>query len=229
MCGRFTRKEQIKALLDVLKAVIRCDLSPSYNIAPSQMVPCVRNAPENGYRECVLLKWGLIPSWAKDPSIGYKMINARAETVAEKPSFRKAFLHQRCLVIADGFYEWKREGKAKRPYYIRFKDSRPFAFAGLWESWKDPSHENGRQVDSCTIITIEANEFMQPIHHRMPVILNLRNYDVWLDPAIKDVSLLFPLLKSNSSEEMADELEAFPISTRVNNPQFDGPECIEPI
>jgi len=224
MCGRYTRKEQIEALLDVLKAVIQCDLTPRYNIAPSQMVACVRNAPENEHRECVLLKWGLIPSWAKDPSIGYKMINARAETVAEKPSFRKAFQHQRCLVIADGFYEWQREGKAKQPYYIRFKDSRPFAFAGLWESWKDKTNGDGTQIDSCTIMTTEANEFMQSIHHRMPVILDPRNYEVWLDPDTKDASLLTPLLKGHPS----DEMEAVPISTRVNNPRFDGPECIEP-
>jgi putative SOS response-associated peptidase YedK len=225
MCGRYTRKEQIEALLEVLKAVIQCDLTPRYNIAPSQMVACVRHAPENEHRECVLLKWGLIPSWAKDPSVGYKMINARAETVAEKPSFRKAFKHQRCLVIADGFYEWKREGKAKQPFYIRFEDSRPFAFAGLWESWKDKTKEDDSQIESCTIITTEANEFMESIHHRMPVILDPKNYEIWLDPAIKDASLLTPLLKAHPS----DEMEAFPISTRVNNPRFDGPECIEPV
>ena len=224
MCGRYTRKEQIEALLEVLKAVIQCDLKPRFNIAPSQMVACVRNVPENEHRECVLMKWGLIPSWAKDPSIGNKMINARAETVAEKPSFRKAFRHHRCLVIADGFYEWKREGKAKQPYYIRFKDSRPFAFAGLWESWKDPSQEDGSPIDSCTIITTEANEFMQSIHHRMPVILKPTNYDQWLDPAIQDASILTSMLEPHPS----DEMEAFPISTRVNNPRFDSQECIEP-
>ena len=224
MCGRYTRKEEIQALLDVLQAIINCDLSPRYNIAPSQMVACIRHAPVNGHRECVLLKWGLIPSWAKDASIGYKMINARAETVAEKPSFRKAFKHQRCLVIADGFYEWKREGKVKQPYYIRFKDKRPFAFAGLWESWKDKTKEDGSQIDSCTIITTEADEFMQSIHHRMPVILQSDNYDAWLDPTIQEASLLTPLLLPNPS----DEMEAFPISTRVNNPRFDGPQCIEP-
>jgi len=224
MCGRYTRKEQIEALLEVLKAVIQCDLKPRYNIAPSQMVACVRHAQENGHRECVLLKWGLIPSWAKDRSIGNKMINARAETVAEKPSFRKAFKHQRCLVIADGFYEWKREGKAKQPFYIRFKDSRPFAFAGLWETWKDKTQEDGSQIDSCTIITTEGNELMESIHHRMPVILDPKNYEIWLDTAIKDAALLTPLLKPHPSNEM----EAFPISTRVNNPRFDGPECLEP-
>jgi putative SOS response-associated peptidase YedK len=225
MCGRYTRKEQLEALLEVLQAVIRCDLTPRYNIAPSQMVACVRHAPENGHRECVLLKWGLIPSWAKDPSIGNTMINARAETVAEKPSFRKAFQHQRCLVIADGFYEWKREGRAKQPYYIRFKDCRPFAFAGLWESWKDQSHEDGSQIDSCTIITTGANELMASIHPRMPVILDPKNYEIWLDPAIKDPVLLTPLLKPHPS----DEMEAFPISTRVNNPRVDRPECLEPL
>ena len=225
MCGRYTRKEQIETLLELLKAVIRCDLTPRYNIAPSQMVACVRQAPENGHRECVLMKWGLIPSWAKDPSIGNKMINARADTVAEKPSFRKAFKHQRCLVIADGFYEWKREGTAKQPYYIRFKDSRPFVFAGLWESWKDKHQEDAPKIDSCTIITTDANELLESIHHRMPVILDLKDSEVWLDPAMKDPAVLTPLLKPYSSEEM----EAFPISTRVNNPRVDGPECVEPL
>lgn len=224
MCGRYTRKEQLESLLELLKAVIRCDLPPRYNIAPSQMVPCVRHAPENGHRECVLLKWGLIPSWAKDPSIGNRMINARADTVAQKPSFRKAFKHRRCLVIADGFYEWKREGKAKQPYYIRFKDSRPFGFAGLWESWSDKTQEEGSTIDSCTIITTDADELMESIHPRMPVILDTKSFDVWLDPAVTDAALLTPLLASYPS----DELEAFPISTRVNNPRVEGPECLEP-
>lgn len=225
MCGRYTRKEQMEALLEVLKVEIQCDLKPRYNIAPSQMVACVRNAPESGYRECVLLKWGLIPSWAKDPTIGNKMINARAETVAEKPSYRKAFQHQRCLVLADGFYEWKREGKAKQPYYIRFKDSRPFAFAGLWESWKDKTKSDGPEIDSCTIITTSANGLMEPIHHRMPVILDEEKCEVWLDPENQDPAVLNPLLRPFSSTN----LEAYPVSLAVNNPRFDRPECLIPI
>lgn len=225
MCGRYTYKEQSTRLLELLKAIIvHLDQKPRYNITPSQMVACVRNAADNGHREAVMLKWGLIPSWAKDPSIGYKMINARAETVAEKPSFRKAFKHQRCLILADGFYEWKREGKTKQPFYVRFKDSRPFAFAGLWESWKDTSKEDSQPIESCTIITTTANELMEPIHHRMPVILDDKSYDVWLDPDNVNTEKLQELLAPYSS----DKLEAFPVSTLVNNPRFDNPRCLEP-
>jgi putative SOS response-associated peptidase YedK len=136
MCGRFTRKENLQRLAELLGLKVLPPLSPRYNISPSQLVACVRTNPESNERECVDLQWGLVPSWAKDPSIGNKMINARAETVAEKPSFRKAFKQQRCLVLADGFYEWKREGKTKQPYYIRLKGGRLFAFAGLWERWE---------------------------------------------------------------------------------------------
>ena len=224
MCGRYTHKEKSAQLLELLKAIVTyLDQKPRYNITPSQMVACVRNAPKNGHREAIMLKWGLIPSWAKDPSIGYKMINARAETVAEKPSFRKAFKHQRCLVLADGFYEWKQEGKTKQPYYIRFKDSRPFAFAGLWEQWKDKTKQDEPSIESCTIITTSANELMKPIHHRMPVILDGKRYDLWLDPDIKEPEELASLLQPYPSLEM----EAYPVSPMVNNPRNDRPECVE--
>ncbi len=136
MCGRFTRKENFQQLAQLLGLHTIPQLPPRYNIAPSQLIACVRANPENQENECVQLKWGLVPSWAKEPSIGQKIINARAETVAEKPAFRRAFQQQRCLILADGFYEWKREGKVKQPYYIHFTDNRPFAFAGLWERWE---------------------------------------------------------------------------------------------
>ncbi len=190
MCGRYTQKEKIDNLLKLLQVTRLPQLKPRYNIAPSQMVACVRQAPENGHHECVMLKWGLIPSWAKEASIGHKLINARAETVAEKPSFKKAFQSRRCLVIADGFYEWKREEKTKQPYYIRFKDQRSFMFAGLWERWKkvEPA------IDSCSLITTSPNSVMEPIHHRMPVIIEPHNYDVWLNSSTQDLTSLQRLL-----------------------------------
>jgi putative SOS response-associated peptidase YedK len=219
MCGRFTRKENFQQLAKRLGLQMLPQVEPRYNIAPSQPVACVRANPDTQHREWVDLKWGLVPSWANDPSIGHKMINARAETVAEKPSFRKAFKHQRCLVLADGFYEWKREGKAKQPYYIRFKDHRPFVFAGLWEHWEK---EALPPLESCTILTTNANAITAPIHDRMPVILHPDDYDLWLDLTIQTPQ---HALKPYAS----DEMEAFPISALVNNPRNDSPLCIQPL
>jgi putative SOS response-associated peptidase YedK len=198
-------------------------LKARYNIAPSQPVPVVRLKPGGAKpnRELVLLHWGLIPSWAKDPKIGNRMINARAESLAEKPAFRRALQHRRCLIVTDGFYEWQGTGKAKQPYFIRFCDDRPFAFAGLWESWEGPDHA---AVDSCTIITTNANELTQKIHDRMPIILPSKTYDVWLDPAMQNVEKLTPLLIPFSS----DEMEAYPVSTLVNSPVNEDPRCVEP-
>jgi len=158
---------------------------------------------------------------AKDPSIGNKMINARAETVAEKPSFRKAFKQQRCLVIADGFYEWKREGKAKQPYYIRFKDHRLFAFAGLWERWE----KQEPALETCALITTCPNALMKPIHNRMPVILSEQSYASWLNPGLNNTVYLSGLLGPYHAEEM----EAYPISALVNNPRNESPGCIDPL
>jgi putative SOS response-associated peptidase YedK len=181
----------------------------------------VRTNPETTKREWVELQWGLVPSWAKEASIGHKLINARGETVAEKPSFRKAFTHRRCLVLADGFYEWKREGTTKQPYYIRMKDHRPFAFAGLWERWEkeDPA------IESCSLITIGPNAVMEPIHNRMPVILATTQYVEWLDASLHKTERLNTLLRPFPSEEM----EAYPVSLLVNNPRNDQPECVLPI
>jgi len=218
MCGRYTQKEKVDNLLKLLQVINKPALAPRYNIAPSQMVACVRNAPKSGDRECVMLKWGLIPSWAGNPSIGHKLINPRGETVAEKPSFRKSFQSQRCLVLADGFYEWKQEGKAKQPYYIRFKDHRPFVFAGLWERWE----KTESLIQSCTIITTTPNVLMQPLYRRMPVILNTLDSHVWLDSTIQNPALLHPLLQPMDSEEM----EAYAVSHLVNNPRNDVPACI---
>ena len=222
MCGRFTRKENFKNLAALLGLPIPPILTPRYNIAPSQLIACIRSLPESSERECLELQWGLVPSWAKDSNIGNKMINARAETVAEKPSFRKAFKQQRCMVLADGFYEWKREENTKQPYYIRMKDHRPFCFAGIWEQWRPGTNDS---VETCAMLTIGPNSIMKPIHHRMPVILNPQDYDTWLDPRMQNFQHLTPLLQSYPPEEM----EAFPVSTLVNNPIHDHEDCIQPL
>ena len=222
MCGRFTRKENFALLAKALGLESFLQLAPSYNVAPSQMVACLRTRPETHQVEHIPLQWGLVPGWAKDPKIGYRMINARAETVAEKPSFRKAFARQRCLVLADGFYEWKREGKSKQPYYIHFRDNRPFAFAGLWERW---DKGNEAPLESCALITTGPNELMKPIHDRMPVILDPQHYPLWLDSDEHDRAALLPLLQPFSEEDM----EAYPVSTLVNNPRSNSPQCVEPV
>ena len=222
MCGRFTRKENFQQLAKLLGVRTLPQLPPRYNIAPSQLVACVRVNPESLENECVSLKWGLVPSWAKDPSIGQKMINARAETVAEKPSFRRAFQQRRCLILADGFYEWKREGKEKQPYYIHFTDNRPFAFAGLWERWEAGGDA---MLDSCAMITTGPNVVMEPIHHRMPVILHPKDYACWLGSMRQDFATLNALLQPPPAES----LEAYPVSPLVNNPRHDNPLCLQPL
>ncbi len=221
MCGRFVRKTDKEDLqnrfgFDDPQGIL---LKPRYNIAPSQMHPTV--IVESDHRILKLMKWGLVPFWAKDEKIGYKMINARAEGIESKPSFRDPFKKRRCLVLADGFYEWKRvDAKTKVPYFIRLKSGEPFAFAGLWDRW-----DNGVELlESFTIITTENNELMAPIHNRMPVILHEKDEAAWLDPEIKDPVKLLPLLKPYPSEEM----ELYEVSTVVNSPKNDVPECISP-
>jgi putative SOS response-associated peptidase YedK len=172
-------------------------------------------------RQLVLFKWGLVPSWAKDAKIGNSLINARAESVAEKPAFRAAFRRRRCLVVADGFYEWQRTGSKKQPYFIRLADDRPFAFAGLWEFWEGPDHS---ALETCALITTGANELMEPIHDRMPVILAPDDYDRWLDPALQTPEQLQPLLRQFPSGAMV----AYPVSTHVNSPRNEDPRCIAP-
>ncbi len=221
MCGRFTHKEKNRQLAQALNTIFPLDNPPRYNIAPSQMVACVRNNPESPTRDYVELKWGLVPSWAKDVSIGHKMINARAETVAEKPSYRKALKYHRCVVLADGYYEWKREGKNKQPYYIQFKDQRMFCFAGLWKRWTKDN--NGPPLETCAMLTTGPNTIMERIHHRMPVILQTCDYDTWLNPSIQTPELLSSLLQPYPPEEM----EAYPVSTMVNNPRNDSEACIQ--
>ncbi len=196
------------------------ELSPRYNIAPSQPVAAVR-AGEGGARELTLLQWGLIPSWAKDPAIGSRMINARAETAAEKPSFRAAMKRRRCLIPASGFYEWARVGAAKQPFFIRMKEGRPFALAGLWEQW---CGEDGSELETCAILTTSPNEMAAKIHPRMPVIIAPGDYGRWMDPANEKPGTLEPLLRPYP----AGEMEAHTVSRHVNNPRNDEPACIEP-
>jgi putative SOS response-associated peptidase YedK len=218
MCGRFTLRTPAKEIAEFFDVAVP-NIESRYNIAPSQPVAVVRFNPGEGNRELVMLRWGLIPSWAKDPKVGYKMINARAETVATKPAFRRTFAQKRCLVVADGFYEWKKTGGRKQPYFIHMRNDEPFAFAGLWEHWAG----NGEEIDSCTIIVTEANELLRPIHDRMPVIVDRHNYDVWLDPTCEDRETLEQTLQPFRSSE----LEAYPVSTAVNKPENDFQKCVE--
>jgi putative SOS response-associated peptidase YedK len=234
MCGRFTLTDPDQDLAVQFNLPEIPELKPRYNIAPTQPVAAVRvvtSAETGPARELALLHWGLIPFWAKDPKIGARMINARSETVAEKPAFRAAFRRRRCLVLADGFYEWKKIERGKQPFYIRLQDGRPFAFAGLWEHWKAPKDPadtsgagQGATVQSCTLLTTEPNDLIRPLHNRMPVILHPGNYDLWLDPEVEQIERLRPLLGAYPPEEM----EAYPVSRFVNKPGNDDPRCIEP-
>lgn len=216
MCGRFTLFQPAETLAAVFQLAEVPSLEPRYNIAPTQLVPTVLCTPK---RQFQLLRWGLIPSWAKDPAMGARLINARAETAGEKPSFRSAFRHRRCLVIADGFYEWQRQERKKQPFYFRLPDGRPFAFAGLWEHWEAP---DGEAIESCTILTTEANELLCPIHDRMPVILDPKDYDLWLDPTVQKPEPLKQLLRPYPPEAMT----SYAVSTQVNNPANNSVECI---
>lgn len=221
MCGRFNLRTPASELIEIFELVRSFDASPRYNIAPTQPVLTVRKS-ETG-REPAFLHWGLIPSWSKDPAIGSRMINARAESVASKPSFRSAFRRRRCLIPADGFYEWKKTGpRTKQPYHIRLANGRPFAFAGLWEHWEG---SDSSVIESCTIITTDANERLAEVHDRMPVILHRDDYNLWLDPDNDDRAALEALLTPYPAEEVTFD----PVSQSVNNPRNDTPECIEPI
>lgn len=222
MCGRFTQTASPEVIAEQFTITNPPLFTPRYNIAPSQPIAAIRIDPDTATRTLVMLRWGLIPSWAKDPKIGNQCINAKAETVAEKPSFRSAFKKRRCLVIATGFYEWQVQGRAKQPIWIGLQSKRPFAFAGLWEQWKPPE---GEPLETCTIITTEPNDLMAPIHNRMPVILSPASYDQWLDLSFQQIEPLKALLRPYPSEE----LTAYPVSTLVNNPRHDASQCLEPV
>ena len=198
MCGRFVLISDLKTIQNDFNIQnIFCEHQPSWNIAPTQAVPVIIH--HNGNNQLVSYRWGLIPSWSKDPSIANKLINARAETVDKKPSFRDAFKKRRCLIVADGFYEWKKEGKFIIPQYFYLKSGRPFGFAGIYETWTSPDK---KEINTCTIITTDANELIKPMHDRMPVILPKDQEQVWLDSDMTDVSGLLSILKAYPSEEM---------------------------
>lgn len=221
MCGRYTLHHRSEEIADRFSVDVPEELTPPrYNIAPSQLVPVIRQSAET--REIMGCKWGLVPYWAKDPAIGNKLINAKAETLAEKPSFKNALAKRRCLIPADGFYEWLKKGKApSQPMYVRRRDGGLFAFAGLWEEWTAPG---GDILRTCTIITTEPNELISRIHHRMAVVLGAAEESVWLNLKNKPADVL-PLLRPYE----ADDLEAIPVSRAVNSPTFDDVSCIAPL
>ena len=216
MCGRFAFYSPAEAVAALFGAHGSANLKPRYNIAPTQFIAGIRE-DQDGNRELAEFRWGLVPFWAKDPSIGNRMINARAETVAEKPSFRNAYRKRRCLILADGFYEWHTEGGVKVPYYISLKSGAPFAFAGLWENWE--SKESGESLQTATIVTTAANEFLAKLHHRMPVVLETDGADCWMGG---DTELL------DRVSEVTPELRAWPVDRTVNNARNESPELIDP-
>ena len=221
MCGRFTLRTPAADLAEIFAVDARPNLAARYNIAPSQDILVVRAAGGGGVREFAMPRWGLVPHWAKDPAIGGRMINARAESLAEKPSFRDAYRRRRCLVAADGFYEWRKAPDGgRRPYHIHLPDGAPFAIAGLWESWSAPGAET---LETCALITTEANRTVEPIHHRMPVILPPDAYQCWLDPR-SPPDALDALLRPYAP----DHLVALAVGLRVNSARNDDAACLEP-
>lgn len=221
MCGRFTQAAPGETIAELFHLSSVPALAPRYNIAPTQDVAAIRTSTGGG-RELVALHWGLLPPWVGERSVAARMINARAETLADKPAFRTAFRSRRCLVVADGFYEWQRLGGRKQPHFIGFVDGRPFGLAGLWERW--PGDGNG-PVESCTIVTTAANEVVAPLHDRMPVILDPGEFALWLDLEVRDPEALQPLLRPHAGAAM----RAYPVSPFVNDPAHDLPACREPL
>lgn len=244
MCGRYARfssPDRFAELFGSDRLADDLEPAPRYNVAPSQRVLAAR-AGRDGGRELVALKWGLLPAWSKASRFPYSTINARAETVAEKPAFRGAFRHRRCLIAADGFYEWRKTGGPKQPYFITLAGGEPFAFAGLWEHWEAPAgrppgaaepgrtgmprQERGEDaIESCAIVVTAANELMGRIHDRMPVILAPEDYALWLDPVVRDPRLLQSLLRPFP----AGRMRMHPIDTAVNSPRNEGPELLAPV
>ena len=223
MCGRFVGFRNIEELKDYFPIdIAECEATANYNVVPSQeILAIIQRDNKNRLQK---LHWGLVPFWAKDVSIGNRMINARVETVATKPSFRSAFLHRRCLILADGFYEWTGPKGQKQPVFLSLPDKKPFAFAGLWEKWND----KGKAVEdhySCTIITTNASKAIRHIHHRMPVIINPPAYGRWLDPDFQDGGELLTILR----DETITELVNHPVSRQVNSVRYNEPSNIQPL
>lgn len=243
MCGRFTLRASAQAIAEQFSLLELPPVVPRYNIAPRQPIGIVRLRRNSGVdnpggsrsvntagtdprgegatREFAVVRWGLVPSWATDPKIGDRLINARAETIASKPAFRSAFRYRRCLIPADGFYEWAKTGGRKKPFFFRLPNDQLFAFAGLWEAWEGPDHS---YLETATIITTEANERVRKIHERMPVILRPEDYSAWLNPNVSKSDNLMALLRPRDLP-----LEVIPVGFWVNNPTFDDPRCVEPL
>jgi putative SOS response-associated peptidase YedK len=222
VCGRYRLSRRKRLVEEYFDSTGYDDWTPRYNVAPTQPVPIIRQNPKQPRRELSLVRWGLIPWWAKDSSGSAGMINARSETAATKPAFRCALKLRRCLIPADGFYEWKRNGKEKQPYCFEVNDGQLFAFAGIWERWKDPG---GQTLETCSILTTTPNAVTAAVHDRMPVILEPDNYDLWLDPGMKDANDACEMLKPYDARLM----RSFPVSNRVNHAGNDGEECSTPI
>ena len=220
MCGRFTLTSPVDQIQDLFEVKALPELQARYNIAPTQEVLTLRLTDE-GAREAVMMRWGLVPYWADDLSIGSRMINARAETVQSKSAYRDAFERRRCLVAADGFLEWKKHGKQKQPFLIRMKDHRPFGFAGLWDRWR--AADSDEWVISCTILTTDASELVKPVHDRMPVIVRREDHEHWLDTGLHKEQLRELLTPYDAAE-----MEAVPVSTRVNSVANDDAACLDP-
>ena len=223
MCGRYRLSRRKQIIEEHFDAASGEEVwGPRYNIAPTQPIPVIRQHPKEPIRELSLMRWGLIPSWAKDASGAARMINARSETASTKPAFRDALKSRRCLIPADGFYEWLRTGKSKQPYCFEVNDGELFAFAGLWERWKNPS---GEWIKTCSILTTTPNAVTAPVHDRMPVILDTDGYDLWLDPGMTNLDAASDLLKPFDARLM----RSFPVSTRINSVVNDDAECSRPV
>jgi putative SOS response-associated peptidase YedK len=223
MCGRY----RLSKRKQIMEEHFDCDpwdenWSPRYNIAPTQSVPVIRQHPKEPVRQISTMRWGLIPNWAKNTSIASGTINAKSETAATKPAFRDPLRLRRCLIPADGFYEWRRTGGAKQPFCFEVKDGELYAFAGLWDGWKDPS---GNWIKTCSILTTTPNAVISTVHDRMPVILDPDNYDLWLDPGMQDVVAISEVLKPYDARLMG----SYPVSTRVNSVSNDDLECSRPV
>jgi putative SOS response-associated peptidase YedK len=214
MCGRFTLRTPMAVLIGQFEINLGTEiqLPLRYNVAPTQDIAVVRSTDAG--RELTIMRWGLIPSWSKEANSGPPLFNARSETAAEKPTFRSAFKSRRCLIPADGFFEWKKIGKARQPYYFQLADRKPFAFAGLWEKWKT--------IESCTLLTTKANELVAPLHDRMPVMLSPNDYEEWLDPQATEPGKLL-------DQYPATEMTATPVNPIVNKSGNEGAECIQPV
>jgi putative SOS response-associated peptidase YedK len=222
MCGRYRLSRRKQVVEEYFDSAGEDDWAPRYNVAPTQPVPIIRQHPTEPRRELSLVRWGLIPSWAKDASGAARMINARSETAATTSAFRDALTNRRCLIPADGFYEWKKSGKLKQPYCFEVNDGKVFAFAGLWDRWKDPS---GQWIKTCSILTTTPNAVTSAVHDRMPVILHPDCYDLWLDPGLHDVRVVSEMLKPYDAQVM----RCYPVSSRVNRVANDDEGCSTPV